>query len=70
MSCQTWRRPCRGELAPSLSSRSMRLRAGGEQGDRAVEDPEEGVMRSKGEAGKGKMGVPCQEKSVCKGPEA
>lgn len=48
----------------------MRLRAGGEQGDRAVEDPEEGVMRSKGEAGKGKMGVPCQEKSVCKGPEA
>lgn len=35
----------------------------------ALEDPEE-VLSCKGEAGNGKKGVPCQEKSMCKGTEA
>lgn len=36
----------------------------------ALEDPEAGALSSQGEAGNGKKGVPCQEKSMCKGPEA
>lgn len=35
-----------------------------------LEDPEEGVKSCKREAGNGKKGVPCQEKSMCKGTEA